>query len=119
MIAHKKFYHCKRAISTADPSIVEFSAPIEKYGNYQPLSGYIDAVTFGEDIMTKWRMFVPMSQIDEYHEKDLLYLDEAVNTNFSEQGYENGDGANAEITAVLPQNLTVRIEISRIIKKGV
>jgi len=117
MIAYKKFYHCKR-LPSAEPDITEFSEPIEKYGNYQPLSGYIDAVTFGESIMTKWRMFVPMSQYNEYHEKDLLYLDEAVETDFSAEGYENGDGANAEITAVLPQNLKVRIEISRIIKKG-
>ena len=35
MIAYKKFYHCKK-VTNADPSIIEYSNPIEKYGNYQP-----------------------------------------------------------------------------------
>lgn len=118
MIAHKLFYHCKR-LNSGESDIVEYSNPIAKHENYQPLSGYVDAMTYGEGITTKWRMYVPISAYKEYHEHDLLYLDEATDFDFSQQGYENGDGANAEITAVLPQWRFVRIEIDRIIKKGV
>lgn len=115
----KLFYHCKR-IETEDKSLILYEPPIEKWENYQPLSGYVDAVTYGESITTKWRMFVLLrANINEYKENDLLYLDEAA-TNLclcNVDDYENGDGANARITAVLPQGRNIRIEIERIIEK--
>ncbi len=111
----KPYYHCKRSVT--DDGIVEYSAPILKKGNYQPLSGYVDALTYGDAMTTKWRMFVPMRRFGEFKERDLLYLDGAT-PDIEREGYENGDGANATVTAVLPQNLFIRIEIERIVKKG-
>lgn len=116
MIAYKKFYHCKK-VTNADPSIIEYSNPIEKYGNYQPLSGYVDIMQYGENASSRWRMFVPYaSENGEYSENDVLYLDGVI-PNTTLQGYENGDGANARITAVLPQNRVIRIELERIVER--
>ena len=119
MILRKRFYHCKRIVSE-DKSIILYEEPIEKWENYQPLSGYVDAVTYGESITKKWRMFVPLqANIGEYKENDLLYLDEAADGFCPNKiaGYENGDGANDRITAVLPQGRQIRIEIERVIEK--
>ena len=116
MIAYKKFYHCKK-VTNADPSIIEYSNPVEKYGNYQPLSGYVDIMQYGESTTNRWRMFVPYaSDLNEYHENDLLYLDGVV-PNTTSASYENGNGANARITAVLPQNRAIRIELERIVER--
>jgi hypothetical protein len=49
MIARKRFYHCKK-IPNEESGVVLFEPPIEKYENYQPLSGYVDTLTYGEQI---------------------------------------------------------------------
>ena len=115
MIAYKRFYHCKIS-KNGNTNIIEYSAPIEKYGNYQPLSGYVDTLQYGENISKRWRMFVPFAELNEYSENDLLYLD-GIEPDINSESYTNGDGANARITAVLPQNRLVRIEIEQIIIK--
>lgn len=114
MIANKKFYHCKQ-IDNGDVSVIEYDTPTLKYGNYQPLSEYYDIVQYGENAQSRWRMFVPINQVNEYRINDLLYFDEAVNTIDLTQ--EHGTGANARITALLPQNRMLRIEIERIVER--
>ena len=43
MIAYKEFYHCKK-IPNEDEGIIEYQAPVKKWGNYQPLDGYVDTL---------------------------------------------------------------------------
>ena len=117
MIAYKKFYHCKRK-KTDDESIVEFEAPIEKYENYQPLSGYVDTVRYGESIENKWRLQVATLRNEkEYAVDDRLYLDGVV-PDTTVKGYEHGDGANARVTAVNIGYKAIQIEIEAIIERN-
>lgn len=117
MIAYKKFYHCRR-IKTDDESVVEFEAPIEKYGNYQPLSGYVDTIRYGESIDNKWRLQVPtLGNENEYTVGDLMYLDGDM-PDTTVKGYEYGDGANARITAVKIGYKSIQIELESIIERN-
>lgn len=109
----KKFYHCKR-IPNERPSIKEYEAPQEKWGNYQPLSSYVDTVLYGKSIQSKWRMIVDrFSENGEYSVGDLLYLDGAEPS--KDEECENGDGANAIISAVNIGYRAITIEIDKVI----
>lgn len=117
MIAYKKFYHCKRK-KTDDESIVEFEKPVEKYGNYQPLSGYVDTVRYGESIDKMWRLQVPvLGNEKEYSVDDRLYLD-GDKPDPTVKGYEYGDGANARIIAVKIGYKSMQIDIEGIIERN-
>lgn len=116
MIAYKKFYHCKR-IPNTESGIVLFQPPIEKYGNYQPLSGYVDTLTYGEDVEKKWRLQISaFGNETEYKEGDFLYLDGAT-PNIESTDYINGDGANARVTAVKIGYKSILVELERIIER--
>lgn len=116
MIARKRFYHCKK-IPNAESGVVLFEPPIEKYENYQPLSGYIDTLTYGEQINYKWRLQVAVRGNEkEYHEGDFMYLDEAT-PNINSETYENGQGANARVTAVKIGYKAIIVELERIIER--
>lgn len=110
----KKFYHCK-LIPSENHSIKEYEAPIEKWGNYQPLSSYVDVMTYGKDIGKRWRLIVPYRGNEkEYSFGDLLYLD---GENPPENTEEYGEGANATITAVNRGYIALVIEIESIIPR--
>ena len=117
MIAYKKYYHCKKK-KTDNESVVEFEAPIVKYGNYQPMGGYVDTVRYGESIDNKWRLQVPvLGNEREYTVGDLLYLDgDAPDT--SVKGYEHGDGANARVIAVKIGYKAIQVELEAIIERN-
>ena len=117
MIAYKKFYHCKKK-KTDNESVVEFEAPIEKYGNYQPLSGYVDTVRYGESIDNKWRLQVPsLGNENEYAVDDRLYLDGDA-PDPTVEGYEYGDGANARVIAVKIGYKSIQVDIEAIIERN-
>lgn len=116
MIAYKKFYHCKLKQDRKTPTLKEYEKPILKWGNYQPLSGYVDTVLYGKSIQGKWRLSMPYNgNENEYSIGDLLYLDGA--TPIEDDEYENGDGANAVISAINIGYKLILIEIDRIIPK--
>jgi len=116
MIAYKKLYHCKIQDSE-DPSIYVYGAPIKKYLNYQPLSGYVDTLQYGDSVNKRWRLIVPLKgNENEYHKDDLLYLD-GVEPDTESEDYVNGDGANARITVCKPQWRALVIEIEKIIER--
>lgn len=106
----KEFYHCKLKV-TENHKIKEYESPIKKRGNYQPLSGYLDVLTYGKDIQKKWRMVVDISEKLEYKIGDLLYLDMAEPI----PNEENGEGANAVITYIGYGYKAITIEIDSII----
>lgn len=111
----KKFYHCKM-VPTERPTLKEYEAPKEKWGNYHPLSGYVDTVVYGKSVQSRWRMVVDrFKDSGEYSVGDLLYLDGAEPT--IDEGYENGDGANAIITAVNIGYRAITIEIDSVIPR--
>lgn len=117
MIAYKEFYHCKR-IPNSDESIVEFEPPIKKWGNYQPLDGYVDTLKYGESVNQRWRLIVPIKGNEkEYAVDDRLYLDGDKPTPET-QGYEYGDGANARVTAVKLGYKAIQVELEQIIERN-
>lgn len=116
MIGYKEFYHCKRKPNNKQ-NIVEFFAPIKKYGNYQHLSGYVDTLRYGESVSQRWRLQVEFrGNESEYAVGDLMYLDGA-KPNPKVKGYEYGDGANARVTAVKYGIKAIQIELEQIIPK--
>ena len=101
MIAYKEFYHCKR-IPNDDESIIEYQAPVRKWGNYQPLDGYVDTLKGNEK---------------EYAVGDLMYLD-GDKPDDTVKGYEYGDGANARVTAVKIGYKAIQVELEQIIERN-
>lgn len=110
----KKFYHC---VAHEKDGIVTYDEPVVRYENYQPLSGYAAVMQYGLDSKKRWRMIVRNHADTIFHENDLLYLD-GVEPNTSSESYVNGDGANARISAVLPQYLTIRVDIEGIVENN-
>lgn len=109
----KTFYHCK-LIPSENHALKFYQPPIEKKGNYQPLSSYNDVVVYGKDIQNRWRLIVDYrANKDEYSIGDLLYLDGA--TPNSDE--ENGEGANAVVTAINHGYLALTIELKSVIPK--
>lgn len=115
MIAYKEFYHCKR-IPNDDESIIEYEQPIRKWGNYQPLDGYVDTLKYGESVNQRWRLQVALSGNEkEYAVGDLMYLD-GDKPDITANSYENGSGANARITAVKIGYKAIQVELEQIIE---
>ena len=111
MIAYKEFYHCKK-IPNNDESITEYEAPVRKWGNYQPLDGYVDTLKYGESVNHRWRLQVALRGNEkEYAVGDLMYLDgDKPDTTV------NGDGANARVTAVKIGYKSIQVELEQIIE---
>ncbi len=117
MIANKEFYHCKR-IQNGDESIIEFEQPVRKWGNYQPLDGYVDTLKYGESVNKRWRLMIPLNGNEkEYTVGDLLYLDGDI-PDESVKGYEYGDGSNARVTAVKIGYKAIQVELEQIIERN-
>lgn len=108
----KRFYHCKQIPNNSE--IVQYEKPIEKWGNYQPLSSYLDIAVYGKDIQKRWRLIVNYrGNENEYSVGDLLYLDNAI----PDLSKENGENANAIITSVQYGYVAITIEIESIVPK--
>jgi hypothetical protein len=108
----KEFYHCK--LKKSENKIKEFESPILRRGNYQPLSGYVDVVVYGKEILRKWRLIVDIRYKDEYQVGDFLYLDGAKPSKSEEI---NGIGANAVISRISYGFRAITIEIDSIIPR--
>lgn len=108
-----KYYHCKIQQGTIGyPEAPAYDKPIEKWGNYKKLSGYVDIVAYGKDIDKRWRLVVPyFGNEAEFNEGDLLYLDGIV----PDASKENGEGANAVVTSVNRGHKAIVIELESII----
>ena len=110
----KEYYHCK-AKKREGSDIIDYQKPIQKWGNYQTLSGYIDIVKHGKNVDYKWRLTMrntPQNQAD-FQKGDLLYLD-MCKPNPEDTKY--GNGANARITDIHYGFALMSIEIDSVIK---
>lgn len=105
-------YYCKKK-----DGVEEYEKPIAiklrpNYFSLMPASAYLDVLTYGEDISKRYRAFAPYKiWRQKFKEGDKLYID-YVEPDLSK---ENGEDANAEITAVLYNNLFIKIEIRKLI----
>ena len=116
MIAYKEFYHCKK--KSTKGAVVEYEPPVRKWGNYQPLDGYVDTVKYGESVNQRWRLQVcSHCNKNEYSVGDLLYLD-GDKPDPTVKGYEYGDGANAIVTAVKIGYKAIQVELKQIIERN-
>lgn len=105
-------YYCKK---TDGVEKYEKPKPIKLRPNYfslMPASAYFDVLTYGEDISKRYRAYAPFKIWGQtFKEGDKLYIDYLEPT----ANEENGENANAEITAVLYDNLFIKIEIRKLI----
>lgn len=105
-------YYCKKKEGVEE---YEKAIPITLKFNYfslMPASEYTDVMIYGEDINKRYRAFANFKIWGlTFKEGDKFYLDYA-KPNDEE---ENGKNANAEITAVLYQNLFIRLEIRKLV----
>lgn len=117
MIAYKEFYHCKK-IPNENEEVVEYQPPVKKWGNYQPLDGYVDTLKYGESVNQRWRLQVALKGNEkEYAVGDLMYLD-GDKPDDNVRGYEYGDGANARVTAVKLGYKAIQVELEQIIERN-
>lgn len=105
----KKYFHAKRI--NAD----EYAKPIEKYGNYKKLTGYLDILRYGESIDKRYRL-VGNAYTDHFTEGDLLYVDGIEPPNIETETFD-GVGANAIVTSVEVNYRNVVVEFESIVEK--
>lgn len=92
----------------ADP--VEIKNPL-----LNSLSGYYDAVAFGDKVNNMSRIMLNYSQwFGKIKERDLAYLYGAN----PEGEKNNGDNANYRVVAVRPQNIKIAVYFEKLIGKG-
>ena len=105
-------YYCKKKKDRVE----EYEQPIAitlRFNHFtlMPASEYNDVAVYGEDVVSRYRAFANYSIWGKKFETgDKLYIDGATPDNDDEYGKT----ANAEITAVLYQNLFVRLEIKKL-----
>ena len=104
-------YYCKKK-----DGVEEYEKPIpitlkRNFFSLQPASEYSDVMIYGEDINKRYRAYANFKIWGmTFKEGDKFYVDYA-----KPCCEEYGSKANAEITAVLYQNLFVRIEIRKLV----
>lgn len=109
-------YYCKKVKGKVE----EYEAPIPitlrfNYFTLMPASEYNDVAVYGEDIVSRYRAMANFSIWGlKFDVGDKFYIDYAKPDN----NEEYGKTANAEITAVLYQNLFVRLEIKKLTQQN-
>ena len=109
-------YFCPRT-SDENADIITYGAPqkmIMRFNDLtiQPASGYMDTLQYGEKITKIWNGMANMRKYaNKFHEGDLFYVDGAKPA--TDDSYINGDGANAIVTSVRPQNLMIRLSLEK------
>ena len=107
-------YYCKKK----KDEVEEYEKPIPivlrfNYFTLMPASEYSDVVIYGEDINTRYRAYAKFCIWGKtFNKGDKLYIDYAKPSNDEQYG----QNANAEITAVMYDNLFVKLEIRKLIQ---
>ena len=105
-------YYCKKK-----EGVEQYEAPIPivlrpNYFSLMPASGYSDVMVYGEDVNNRYRDYAPLKIWGtRFTEGDKFYIDYKKPI----ANEENGATANAEIKAVLYDNLFVKLEIRRLV----
>ena len=109
-------YYCKKKKSEVE----EYEKPKaitlrRNFFSLMPASEYTDVMIYGEDVNTRYRAYANFRIWGKTFEQgDKLYIDYAE----PNKDEEFGKSANAEITAVMYDNLFVRIEIRKLIQSN-
>lgn len=107
-------YYCKKK-----DGVEEYEKPIpivlrRNYFSLQPASEYTDVMVYGEDINKRYRAYANFKVWGmTFKEGDKFYVDYHKPNCCCNENY--GENANAEITAVLYQNLFIRLEIRKLV----
>lgn len=107
-------YYCKKKKGEVE----EYENPIPirlkfNYFSLMPASEYTDVMIYGEDVNTRYRAYANFRIWGKtFNKGDKLYIDYAK----PQCNEENGKSANAEITAVMYDNLFVKIEIRKLVQ---
>ena len=110
---NKSLWHRSRKTVNRD-GVTTYGKAEEFAINYQPASGYLAVQQYGENISNIWTAFVPRAAFEGvFHVGDLVYLD-GDRPKVGTPEYESGADATAQVTAVLPQNLRIHLEFTRI-----
>ena len=97
-----------------------YNEPQEYAFNYQPSSGLTNYLLYGKDTNKVYVAYISRSLYDGvFHEGDVAYLSdgqylESELDELVEKEDEYCNKANYRITSVLPQNLKIRVDFTRI-----
>lgn len=97
-----------------------YNEPQEYAFNYQPSSGLTNYLLYGKDTNKVYVAYISRSLYDGvFHEGDVAYLSdgqylESELDELVENEDEYCNKANYRITSVLPQNLKIRVDFTRI-----
>ena len=118
----KTLWHAKR-IFDENSEIESFEEPVEyskRKGNginYQPMSGYTDTLSFGENVRNYQKALVPSSLFYKvFQEGDKVYID-GVEYQSNEAYY--GEKANYVVDSVRNQNLMILVIFKKITKGAI
>ncbi len=124
----KELWIAKRNITTNDDGndIESFEKPIKYRMNYQPVSGYLDYMKYGENVENVYRTFVSKNIYQGVIKAgDKVYLSDNDVLEKDLERLVNNDNelcknANYKVEVVLPQNLLIKIDFLKIkeIKNG-
>lgn len=116
----KKIYHCSRT-NAINAEVATFGVPVLRCINYQPVSGYVNVLQYGEMVS---RIYSAIVNFDKYvgvfKEGDLVYLcgknnKDGATPDITEAGYVNGKGANAMVKSVRNQNIRIEIIFEKLV----
>lgn len=95
-----------------------FDTPTPYRMNYQPVSGYLGLMEYGENISNVYRAFVDRRMQGKIKVGDRVYLSdnevlESELENLAMSDNEFCENANYEITVALPQNFKMKVDFTK------
>lgn len=118
MTLGQSIWHCK-FLGEDENGAMTYSAPVEYKTAFRHLtvkkaSGYLAVMRYGKEINSIWRMVALKSLFDGiFNEGDLLYID-GNSPDLSDEDYFNGKGANVVVQSVLPELVSITIDLKKI-----
>lgn len=118
MTLGQSIWHCK-FLGEDENGAMTYSAPVEykiafNYLTVKKAGGYLAVLQYGKDINTIWRMVALKSVFDGvFTEGDLMYVD-GETPDLTDSDYYNGKGANAVVRSVLPELVSITIDLQKV-----
>lgn len=100
-----------------------FEKPIKYRLNYQPVSGYLGLVEYGENVKNVYRAYINRSLQGLLRVGDRVYLsdNEILESELEDIAMSDDEfckNANYEVTVALPQNLKIKVDFTKRRKYG-
>lgn len=118
MRINQSIWHCK-FLGENEDGVQTYSTPKEyklryNYLSINPKSGLYSTIQYGKEVTKMWDMIAKRKSFENvFNEGDLLYI-EGCQPNIG-QTYVNGDGANAIVRSVLPQQLSISVTLEKVL----